>query len=242
MTKIKMVPALSAAADMAIDSQREKLFSNRAARIMVIGELKHAGRNQAGVDESKEDEVKLRFTFLEAAQGPKQDEHLRKAMETLKLQRTASGTIDQELQKVRLSKSMLEDCAGNLAVAEMARQRAVLAHANEHLHRMVTNSGWTEKQLRDQIRQLGQIVRKALLFDETIKLDEPTTPPAAETDKAEPAAAPKATPAKGKAELKTAPAATFTPAADPAAAPGPEGKTVELKPQPRKRAAKAATK
>lgn len=251
---IVRVNGLSAPADAALETQKDRLFANRRSRLMVVAELKHHGRTQPGADEDREDVVTMRVAILEAAQTPKQDEVLRKAMEALKLQRTARGTLDEQLQRVKLSKTTLEDCAGDLAITEMARQRAALVYIDERLNRLVMNSGWTEKHLRDQIRDLHRTTRRVLDFDPTVKLDEapavleeaaqaPGEASPAEAGPAPDAKAeqPKPEPArKGKAPSlptalrrgKAVPEAAFTP---PAAEP--EAGTVELK--PRKRAAKA---
>lgn len=230
---IVRVNGLTAAADAALETQKDRLFANRRSRLMVVAELKHHGRNQPGADEDREDIVTMRVALLEAAQTPKQDELLRKAMEALKLQRTAHGTLDEQLKRVKLSKSTVEDCAGDLAITEMARQRAALLYICERLDRLGFNGGWTETQLRNQIRDLHRTTRRVLDFDPTVKLDEtPSTGESGAQAPAQPDAEASPEPSKAK---RTRPKPETTAAQAPAEAkPAPDagGRLVELTPKP----------
>lgn len=169
MTKIRLEGALSGAADIALEHLRGHIYSHPGIRVMAVVELMHTERTEPAPGEDKEPSVKLGVKFLETAHGDEQDELLRTAMAFLKLQRTAYGTFDEELQAMKLSDSTMDDLADHLAWRETARLRAALALVADQLQRLTVGT-FSDKKRVDQMRKLGKAAEDALNgFDYEVK-------------------------------------------------------------------------
>lgn len=161
MTKVKLESALGAAAEVAIEGIRGRLYSKPGMRIMVVAEFAHTERTQPAPDEDKAATVKLGMKLMEVAHGEDQENFLRKAMQALKLQRTAYGTFDEETGQLELSASTLEDLSDDLAMREVARLRAAMAYQGDRLQRLGSQP-FTEAQMRTEIRKCQKVVQAAL--------------------------------------------------------------------------------
>lgn len=161
MTKIKLESSLSGAADIALEHLRAHIYSRPGMRVMAVVELMHTERTEPAPGEDKEPSVKLGVKFLEVARGEQQDEQLRKVLAILKLQRTAEGTFDEQLQALELKQSTLEDCADNMAWLETARLRAALAMLADQVGRLAGITLDQRKQ-KDALRRLAKVAEDAL--------------------------------------------------------------------------------
>lgn len=171
MTEIKVETSLAAAAEASIDHARNHIYANSGIRVVAVVELAHVTRNEpAAGEEKKKRSVTIGIKHLELARGPEQEEHLRQAMQALKVQRTAYGTIDEELGTLGLSESTLEDCANRLAFEEVARLRAALKHGVDTLRRL-RNGNFTMKDIKVQIHKAEDIAKAALHGNEAAEND-----------------------------------------------------------------------
>lgn len=140
MTTHKVVIALEggklkSGAAAALDPLAEHLFNVPGTRIMAIVELQRAGQYDPDPslgDDRKAPRVFLRTALMEVVDPDdhESDEALRRAMQALKLRRSAVGTL-LENGDVELSDGTLSQCAGILALIEASKLRAaVKTHAD----------------------------------------------------------------------------------------------------------------
>lgn len=160
MTKLKIDGALSGAAEISLEDLRGEIYRRPGMRLMAIVELMHTERTEPAPGEDKAPSVKLGIKFIEVARG-QQDERLRKAMAFLKLQRTATGTIDEELGSLNLSKSTVDQCAEDLAWEETARLRAALALVADQAGRLATGQ-FTDRGRVAQLKKLTKVANDLL--------------------------------------------------------------------------------
>lgn len=159
--KVKLETSFAPPAEAAVDDLRSMLYANPGVRIVVVAELAHTERTQPAPDEEKTGTVKLGVKYMEVARGADQEEHLRRAMHALKVQRTAYGTFDAELGELQLSESTLEACADRLVLSEVARLRAALEFEVDRLDRL-TSGTFSEREMRTELRKVLKAARDAL--------------------------------------------------------------------------------
>lgn len=97
-----------------------------AAHLLFVAEARHLERTQPAPGEDRQPTVRVRITTLEVPSRD-QEELVRKAQRALYLQRTATGTLDEDGQ-VELTEPTLDLLGDALHDAEVARLRAGLDH------------------------------------------------------------------------------------------------------------------
>lgn len=158
--KLKLASTMSANAIEAVEDLVQPIYSKPGMRVLAVVELAHTERTQPAPEEDKEASVTIGVKHLEIARGD-QAEPLRKAMRALYVQRTARGTLDEQLDEIKLSQDTLDGVGDDLALAETARLRAAMKLHADTLQRLRIGS-FTEKDLRKQLDKLYNLVTTAL--------------------------------------------------------------------------------
>lgn len=158
--KLKLASAMSANAAESVEDLIQPIYSKPGMRMLAVVELAHVERTQPAPEEDKEASVTVGIKHLEIARG-EQTEPLRKAMRALYVQRTARGTLDEQLDELQLSKDTLEGVGDDLALAETARLRAAMKLHADTLQRLRIGS-FTDKDLRKQLDKLYNLVTTTL--------------------------------------------------------------------------------
>lgn len=162
--KLKLASALPTGVMDALEDLIKPLYSKPGMHIIGIVDLAHVERNQVAPDEDKEPSVTIGIKHLEIAHG-EQVEHVRKALRALYVQRTATGTLDEDLQQIELAKSTMEDLSDDLALRETARLHAALKHVNLIVGRLAHGT-FTEVDMRKQLAKLSTVVNNTLEWQE----------------------------------------------------------------------------
>jgi hypothetical protein len=162
--KLKLATAMPSSVVAALEDLVKPFYSKPGMRILGIVELAHVDRLEVAPDEDKEPVVTAGIKMLEIAHG-EQVEHLRKAARALHVQRTATGTLDEEVGALQLNKNLVEELADDFALRETARLRAAMQHQAGILHRLKIGT-FSETDMRKQIAKLHGIVKAALEFRE----------------------------------------------------------------------------
>lgn len=160
MIAIKLNSSLAKAAFVSLERYAAKLYGRPGMRLVGVVELRHIERTQPAPDEDKEASVTVGVKHLEVARGD-QAEALRKAMRALYVQRTARGTLEEQLDELQLSKDTLTGVGDDLALKETARLRAAMQLHADTLQRLRIGS-FTEKDLRKQLDKLHNLVTTTL--------------------------------------------------------------------------------
>jgi len=160
VTTVKISGKPSTSAQEAVELYADRLYRNQGARIMVVGELKHAVRNEPAPDEDKDRSVELRITGLEVA-NPEQDEALRKVMRALYVSRTAQGTLDED-GDVELSATTLRLAADRLSDQEVARLRVGVRHWADYARRVFQTDKISEAELRHELEAIQSGLERVL--------------------------------------------------------------------------------
>lgn len=162
--KLKLGSSLSASAQESLDDLISPLFSKPGMRILAITEWAHIERTQPAPDEGKEPSVTMGVKLIEVARG-EQVEHVRKALRALHVQRTARGTLDEQLGELRLNQSVVEELGDDLALRETARLRAAMKHTADTVNRLRIGQ-FSEAELRKQLDKLHTILQSTLSWTE----------------------------------------------------------------------------
>lgn len=162
--KLKLASSLSAAASEALEDLVAPLYSKPGMRILAITEWKHIERNDVAPDEDKEPSVTIGVKHIEVARG-EQVEHVRKALRALHVQRTARGTLDEQLGELKLNASVIEELGDDLALRETARLRAAMKHTADTVNRLRIGQ-FSEQELRKQLDKLHAILDSTLSWTE----------------------------------------------------------------------------
>lgn len=149
MTVIKLASKLGGNATVSLSELTGPLYNNPGLRLVGVVELAHVERTQPAPDEDKEATVTVAVKHIEIARGDQED-HLRTAMAALHRQRTAVGTLDDEME-VTLSERTVERCAGVLDAVEAARLRAALLAHSDYIHRVLLGD-MTLTQAKEELR------------------------------------------------------------------------------------------
>lgn len=128
MTKIKLDSAYPVTVGDALAPYTTALLDAARAgkdkRILIVGELAPVERTEPVATSDKEPVLKLGLSAAEIPHAD-QDEAVREVMRALYLQRTATGTLDEEGQ-VQLTKQAVRVAGGQVAQLAAARYRAAL--------------------------------------------------------------------------------------------------------------------
>jgi hypothetical protein len=162
--KLKLASAMPSAVTESMQDLVKPLFSKPGMRIVGVVELAHVERTEPAPDEDKEPVVTVGLKMLEIAHGEQVD-HLRRAAHALHVQRTATGTLDEEVGAFELNKHLLESLADQFALRETARLRAAMEYQATILNRLKVGTFETTD-MRKQIAKLHDIVTSALEFRE----------------------------------------------------------------------------
>lgn len=160
--KLKLASALSPAVLESLEDLVRPLYSKPGMRIVAIAELASVDRLQVAPDEEKEPYVTVGVKAIEVAHGEQVD-LLQRAARTLYVQRTAAGTLDEELGELKLSQSLLEELGTDFALRETARLRAALAHITGRISRLKSGT-FSAADLRKQLAHLHEIAVQAMEF------------------------------------------------------------------------------
>lgn len=160
MTVVKINGRPAASASDAVERFADQLYGNNRARIMVIAELKHAGRTEPAPDEDKDRSVELKISGLEVA-SPEQAEDLRKAMRALYLGRTAEGTLDPD-GELEASKNTLRLLEGSLVDLQYVRLRVGLRHWLDRTRDVFRTPNLSNDELRLELDRIADGLAQVL--------------------------------------------------------------------------------
>lgn len=162
--KLKLVSALPGPVLDSLEDLIKPLYTKPGMRIVGITEIAHVHRIEVAPGEDKEPEVHIGLKMLEIAHGDQVDP-LHRAALALKVQRTAEGTLDEDIDAIQLNKHLLETLSDSFALREVARQRAAMVHAADVLRRLEYGT-FEAVDMRKQCGKLGRIIKAALEFQE----------------------------------------------------------------------------
>lgn len=154
MTKVKIDSNIGGGPAAALEPHVLSLYARPGARVMVIGELAHVERTQPAPDTDGQPSVKMRLTSMEIA-SREQEGAVREAQRALYLQRTASGTLDDD-GEIMLTESTLKLTSGLLTDIECARLRTGLAHWASYARRAVSTPNLAHSELLHELQLVSE--------------------------------------------------------------------------------------
>lgn len=173
MTKIKLDSAypvtvgdaLAPYVTLLLDAAR----AGKDKRILLVGELAPVERTEPVATSDKEPVLKLGLSAAEIPHAD-QDEPVREVMRALYLQRTATGTLDEEGQ-IQLTKQALRVAGGQIAHLAAARYRAALqAWATQA--RAAVHAQLSASEMWHEMERIAEGLAAALDDDEEADINE----------------------------------------------------------------------
>ncbi len=158
--KLKLASTLTPAVLESLLELVRPLYTKPGMRIVAICEFAHVKRIEVAPDEDEDPSVTIGLKAIEVGHGEQVDA-LQKAAHALHVQRTAYGTLDEELGELKLTQSLLEELADNVALRETARLRAALNHIVDRLGRLKSGT-FSANDLRKQAAHLHSIALSSL--------------------------------------------------------------------------------
>lgn len=154
MTNLKFDSKLGAAAANSLEPHIRGIYERPGTRILFIGEARHVERTQPAPESEKDPSVKVRISHLEI---PNKDQEgaIREAQRALYLQRTATGTLDEEGQ-LQLANSTLKHIGGLLHEIEVARLRAGMKHWVAYAARVNANPLLTLVEMKHELDTISR--------------------------------------------------------------------------------------
>jgi hypothetical protein len=160
MTQLKFESKPAAVADEAIEPYVRIVYDNPGKRLVVVGELQHVERTQPAPGSDKTPVVRVKFTHLEVA-NPEQENELRNVLRALYLQRTATGTLEEDGQ-LELSPDTLRSAAGLLGAIEVARLKVQMRHWAAYARRIVHARDLVETEIRHELQTVADGLTAAI--------------------------------------------------------------------------------
>lgn len=154
MTAMKIKGKLAGLAVQSLFDLTKPVYDHPGVRLIGVVELAHIERSEPAPGEDQEASVTMQIKAIEIAHGDQQD-HLRRAMHSLYMHRTAQGTIDEALEP-QLSESTIADLGNDLNGIEAARLRVALEEWSDYIAR-VLRTNLTKGAALDELRtvQMG---------------------------------------------------------------------------------------
>lgn len=154
MTTLKFDSKLGAAASAALEAHVRPVYDRPGCSRMAIIEFRHIERTQPAPESDKDPSVRVRISHCEI---PNKDQEgaIREAQRALYLQRTASGTLEEDGQ-LQLSQSTLKHISGLLHEVEVARLRAGLRHWVDYAARVNSNASLTISEMHHELDTVAQ--------------------------------------------------------------------------------------
>lgn len=149
MTTLKIQGKPSASASQALSPHVQSMYDRPAKRHLAVIELAQVERSEPAPDADKDRSVTMRVSAAEIGTGD-HGEVLRDVMRALYVQRTATGTIDEEGQLI-LSSQTLKDAAGILGMHAVAQFSAGVHHWRDYVGRVCGNQMLTIGELRHEL-------------------------------------------------------------------------------------------
>lgn len=154
MTSLKFDSKLGAAASAALEQHIRPIYDRPGCSRLAIIEFRHIERTQPAPESDKDPSVKVRISHCEIP-GRDQEGYVREAQRALYLQRTASGTLDDDGQ-LQLTQSTLSHIGGLLHEVEVARLRAGLRHWVDYAARVNSNASLTISEMHHELDTVAQ--------------------------------------------------------------------------------------
>ena len=171
--KLKFDSKISPPAEKALEPYIGRLYDVPGLRLMAVVELKQEDRNSPPPDSDSGLWVKARVASLEVA-APEQEATLRDAQRSLYLQRTATGTLDEDGQ-VELDERTLELTGGMLHAVETARLTAALRHWAAYIRRVNRTEQLTITEIRHELDAVATGLTAALDHARDDQVDDGST-------------------------------------------------------------------
>lgn len=138
----------------------DQFYDEMSTRAFAIAELAVSDRTEPAPDVDKEPSVTLRFASLEVA-SESQALALRKAMQALKLARTAAGTFTED-DDVKVAAKTLRNLADDINATENARLRVALTDVDARLSAALMINDATSFELATEISGALEVIREVL--------------------------------------------------------------------------------
>ncbi len=154
MTDIKLESKIGGQAAAAIEPHAKTLYDRPGIRVVGVVELAHTERTQPAPDSEKNASVKVRISALELPTREQADT-IREVMRALHLQRTATGTLEED-GSITLTKTTLDTAVGILSGQELARLRTGLTYWERYTRRAAGTQDMTVAELAKELRTVAQ--------------------------------------------------------------------------------------
>lgn len=160
MTQLKFDTKLGAAASAALEPHIRPIYDRPDSTRLAIIEFRHIERTQPAAGSEKDPSVKVRIISCEI---PNRDQEgaIREAQRALYLQRTATGTLDDDGEFV-LTEATLKQIGGLLHEVEVARLRAGLRRWVDYAARVNSQTGLTDTEMRNELDLVANGLRSLL--------------------------------------------------------------------------------
>ena len=149
MTALKIEGKPTASAMAALAPHVRRLYDRPGIRVMAVVELEHTERMQPAPNADKDASVTMRISAVEVP-TLEQEEAIREVQRALYLERTATGTLDEE-GTLLLSKQTLKDAGGIVTHLALARLSAGVQHWRAYAARVNSNANLTVGELRREV-------------------------------------------------------------------------------------------
>lgn len=162
MTKIKIAPKRSTAADKALAGHIERLYENPGSRMLAIVELVHIDRTMPTEDSGLEPSVTVRLNHVEPSDEDT-EKSLEAALQALYALRTATGTLTED-SDVELGERTLENLGNSYAQLHAAKISVAATEAWRTLDSALKGRRPTEADLIHAVQEAAGVLRRALLI------------------------------------------------------------------------------
>lgn len=155
MTDVKIEGKVGGNAADALEPHARAIYNKRGARVLAIIELAATERTEPAPDSEKTPSVKMRISGMEIP-AKEQEGAIREAMKALYLQRTATGTLNEE-GELELAKDTIRHTAGLLSEIENARLRAGLENWTGYARQVAgSTKDLVASELRHELRAVAE--------------------------------------------------------------------------------------
>ncbi|MGW5259642.1 hypothetical protein ACWEQG_01625 [Microbispora sp. NPDC004025] len=160
MTQLKFDTKLGAGASAALEPHIRPIYDRPDSTRLAIIEFRHIERTQPAAGSEKDPSVKVRIISCEI---PNKDQEgaVREAQRALYLQRTATGTLDDDGEFV-LTDATLKQIGGLLHEVEVARLRAGLRRWVDYAARVNSQTNLTDTEMRHELDLVANGLRALL--------------------------------------------------------------------------------
>ena len=157
--KTKLATKMGANAESVMEIHAPALYAKLGSSRVGIVEIVSTERTEVANHDDDQVSVTLRIRHLELA-SPAAEDDMRRALKALFTQRTAYGTMTEDLD-VELSQTTIEKLAGDMVAVENARLRVAQERASAFINGVLTSAGLNASELRAEFRKVGDLLHNS---------------------------------------------------------------------------------